>query len=64
MKEYKLFANVYPLEPNKLFCIDTSNNLGTTNDSEKWAWIQNRRKALQDLGFKTEIHEVLVNIFK
>lgn len=64
MKDYKLYANCYPLEPNKLFCVDTTQYLGTEKPAEKLTWIQKRRKALQDLGFKTEIHEVITNIFK
>lgn len=64
MKEYRLFANVHPLEPDKLICIDTINSPDATFDLEKWIWIQDRRKDLNALGYKTEIHEVSVNIYK
>lgn len=64
MKIYKLFANVHPLEPNLMFCVDTTSSLGTTNDSEKWKWIKDRQKALNKLGYKTEIQEVITTIYK
>ena len=55
MTTYKLYANTNPLNKNMMVCVLSSDSLMTTDNKEKLSLIKAKYKALQLIGFKTEI---------
>ena len=64
MKELVLFANVNPLEPNKLIKVWSSSYCGSTNEATWWHDAFEYRETLQSKGYKVEIHEKVTKIIK
>lgn len=63
MKELVLFANVNPLAPNEVIPVWSSKTCGSTNESDWWRLIDQKRVELTDKGYQVEIHEIITTIF-
>lgn len=59
MKEYKVYANINPLEPNTLVCVWSSTKYMSSNDSECWNAAKQKAKVLKDKGYRVSLYEVI-----
>lgn len=64
MKEIKVFANVNPLDLSTLIPVWTSRTCGSFNENDWWIVAREHKKALESLGYRAEIHEIITTIYK